>query len=375
MVSVRAVASIYARGQRLWGRIKNERGKWISKSTPYNVGDEELARRYIAAGQRSYNAQRPAAANGPPTVVEYAEKWLAERRTQTLSSFKDDEGRINNHVLKHIGKLLVPEVKSKDIRDMVRELRKQKDLAPRTVRNIYGIAQAMFRDALIDELTEKNPCLLKRGELPAKVDKDPEWRNAATYTCEEVRTLLDDERIPHHRRIQYALKALAGLRHGEVAGLRWRHYEADVEPLGRLSIATSYNKGETKTKVTRPVPVHPELAARLKAWRSVWAARHGHDPGPDDLVVATQQGRLVTANAAGKDMVYDVAKVGLRAKAGSRNRGGHDLRAWFVTECQANGATRDILRVVTHTSLGDVMSGYTRVAWPAICAEIAKLTF
>ncbi|HEX8106204.1 MAG TPA: hypothetical protein VF516_00690 [Kofleriaceae bacterium] len=29
--------------------------------------------------------------------------------------------------------------------------------------------------------------------------------------------------------------------------------------------------------------------------------------------------------------------------------------------------------MVTHTSKGDVVSGYTRAQWPALCAEVAKL--
>lgn len=33
----------------------------------------------------------------------------------------------------------------------------------------------------------------------------------------------------------------------------------------------------------------------------------------------------------------------------------------------------DLLRVVTHTSRSDIMSGYTRATWPALCGEIAKL--
>jgi hypothetical protein len=52
---------------------------------------------------------------------------------------------------------------------------------------------------------------------------------------------------------------------------------------------------------------------------------------------------------------------------------GHDLRSWFITTCQEHGAHRDLLRVVTHTSKGDVVSGYTRAQWPALCAEVAKL--
>src|ERR1700733_14236816 len=109
--------------------------------------------------------------------------------------------------------------------------------------------------------------MLHRGELPAKVDKDPEWRTSATYTTREVEQLISDPRIPVERRVQYALKALAGLRHGEVAGLRWRHYDATLEPLGRLVIATSYDTGRTKTEVTRRVPVLQLLAKILAAWR------------------------------------------------------------------------------------------------------------
>ena len=34
--------------------------------------------------------------------------------------------------------------------------------------------------------------------------------------------------------------------------------------------------------------------------------------------------------------------------------------AWFITSCQEQGAHRDLLRVVTHTAKGDIVSGYTR---------------
>ena len=70
----------------------------------------------------------------------------------------------------------------------------------------------------------------------------------------------------------------------------------------------------------------------------------------------------------------DLAVLGLRVEAGEhRDRGGHDLRSWFITTCQEHGAHRDLLRVVTHTAKGDVVSGYTRAQWPALCAEVAKL--
>lgn len=361
---------IYARGQRLWGRLKDERGKWISRPTPYCVGDEDNARRFIAAAQKSLNARRPAAKNGPPTVTEFADAWLKQRKTTDLRSVRDDEGRIRNHVLPRIGKMPMPDVRPKHIRDMVRDLRKNRDLSARTIRNIYGITHAMFREAKIDEVVNENPCQLKRDDLPAKVDKDPEWRSAATYAIDEVKQLISDVKVPRIRRVQYALKALAGLRHGEVAGLRWRNYDATLKPLGLLVVASSYDTGRTKTEVTRRVPVHPVLAAELAAWRAE------RDPKPDDLIVSTRAGRTVSAHVAGLAMRGDLERLELRMMAGKkRRRGGHDLRAWFITTCQECGAHRDILRVITHTSKSDVMSGYTRVTWPAMCAEIAKLRY
>ncbi|HEY6038082.1 MAG TPA: hypothetical protein VIV58_27565 [Kofleriaceae bacterium] len=345
---------------------------WTSKPTPYNVGDEQAAADYARTRQKLKDDQRRRSEGGPLTVAEWAKRWIEERETLQLATLRDDKGRLE-HVLERIGGMLITTVKPKDIRDLVRSLRRT-ELAPRTIRNIYGVTHTMFRDAAIEEVIETNPCMLKRDDLPAKMDKDPEWRSAATYTRAEVRALITDECVPAVRRIQYALKALAGLRHGEVAGLRWRHHDATAEPLARLVIATSYNKGRTKTEVTRRVPVHAELAQLLAAWRATWAEIHGREPETDDLVAPTKDGALFSANLAGKYMRADLGKLGLRAKASSRNRGGHDLRAWFITTCQECGAHRDLLRVITHTAQSDVIGGYTRASWPALCAEVAKLT-
>jgi hypothetical protein len=35
----------------------------------------------------------------------------------------------------------------------------------------------MLPEAVVDELIDSNPCVLKRGELPGKIDKDPTGRS------------------------------------------------------------------------------------------------------------------------------------------------------------------------------------------------------
>jgi len=370
------MASLYKRGSRLWCRVRDEAGKWISRATPFNVGDECKARRYASAAQRKLDARReggePA---GPLTVTAYGEQWLDEREARGVRSIAADRGRLRNHVFPHIGALLLPEVKSRHVRDLVRAMRQAGELAPRSILNVYGLVNTMFRDALVDELIESNPCVLHRGELPPKVDKDPEWRTSATYTAREVEQLISDARIPVERRVQYALKAISGLRHGEVAGVRWRHYDPTLEPLGRLVIATSYDTGRTKTEVTRRVPVHPTLGKILAAWKlSHWERIYGRAPTPDDLIVPTRNMTPIAPKEANDAFKRDLDELGLRVSAGEhRDRGGHDLRSWFITTCQEHGAHRDLLRVVTHTAKSDVVSGYTRATWGALCTEVAKL--
>lgn len=56
--------------------------------------------------------------------------------------------------------------------------------------------------------------------------------STAVYTRDEVEMLISDERITTDRRVLYALEGLAALRHGEAAGLRWRHYDPTATPVG-----------------------------------------------------------------------------------------------------------------------------------------------
>lgn len=368
------MASVYLRRKKWWMKLK-ELGRWKASPTPFGPGEREAAQKAADEAQRLIDKRERANKPAPETVAAYAARWLDEREARGLRSVRDDRGRVTNHVLPVLGPLLLADVRPRHIRDLVRELRAAGELAPRTVRHVYGVLHTMFHDAFVDELIEVNPCALKRGELPGKVDKDSEWRTAATYEIAEVVRLVSDPELLVERRVLYALKALAALRHGEAAGLRWRHYDAALKPLGRLVIATSYDTGRTKTEVTRRVPVHPALAKVLAAWRSThWERIYGREPEQDDLIVPTRTMRPIAAAEAVHAFKADLEQLELRVDAGEhRDRGGHDLRAWMITTCQEHGAHRDLLRVITHPGKGDVVSGYTRATWPALCAEVAKL--
>ena len=75
-------------------------------------------------------------------------------------------------------------------------------------------------------------------------------RAAATYRDDEVMMLLTDDRLAPERRILNALKALAGLRHGEAAGARWRSYNHGIGPLGQVAKVEGDRRARVQTSPT-----------------------------------------------------------------------------------------------------------------------------
>jgi integrase len=213
------------------------------------------------------------------------------------------------------------------------------------------------RDRAPDELTTTTPCVLRKGVLPKKVDKDPDWRATAIYDRTEIQVLLFDTRVLQDRRVLYALKALAGLRHSEAARLRWSHVNENLEPL------TGLNLGETKTEVLRSIPGHPTLRGVLAEWKGAgWERIFGRPPTDDDLIVPTRNLTVRERSDAQKALHDDLALVGLRP------RRGHDLRRTFITLAQVDGARKDILEAISHGPRGDMVSVYTTFPWPVLCA-------
>jgi integrase len=258
------MGSIYARGRKLWLRFKGSDGKWTQRPSPLLVGQEREARKLLERleGKIAAGAEVGEAELGPITVERWAKRWIEERKT-LVEDWKGDESKLRLHVLPKLGPMRLDEVRPRHLIALVRDLRRAGGHAPKTICAVYAVTRKMFRDAVRAEHIDASPCVLTSRDLPQVNDKNPEWRDTAVYSREELQTLISDERIPLDRRVLYALEGIGALRHGEVAGLRWRHYDPDAKPLGRLAIVTSYNRGRTKTGRTRRMPVHPTLAAIL----------------------------------------------------------------------------------------------------------------
>ena len=200
--------------------------------------------------------------------------------------------------------------------------------------------------------------------------------------------MISDPRIPPDRQVVYGLELLAGVRPGEAAALRWRHYDPVVTPLGKLLVAKSYNtrknrEKSTKTDAVKHVPVHPVLAAMLAEWKlGGWAEMIGRAPTPDDLIVPLPPDAAERRRSRDGEPFRGHDYSGKRWREadlpalGWRHRRHYDMRATFITLAIEDGADADVIETrVTHTRKSrNAFDGYNRgLHWERTCAEISKL--
>jgi integrase len=355
------MGSLYAKRGTWWARYKDETGKWKGSPTGYPLDERKKAEKVLRALEEKIAPKDADAVDGTLTVRKYLSRWTAERHELKKVTADLDKQRITDHA-ESLLDMQLQDVRPRHIRELVLDLRKAAVLAPRTIRNVYGALHSMFHNAVAEELITATPCVLARGVLPKIADKDPKWRKGAVFTRDEVAGIIADDRILPDRRVSYALMALAGLRHGEAANLRWRDIERRCEPLAAIHLT------KTKTKEPRSVPVHPALARILGEWHLIgWEVVYGRPPRPDDLVCPTRTGRVRNRSDAQHSHREDLERVGLRA------RRQHDYRRTFITLTREDGARSDLLEAVTHGPRGRIIDVYTTWPWPALCAEVAKL--
>ncbi len=372
------MGTVYPKGGKLYLGYRTAAGKWTYAATGFPVGQEAKAKKLLEKIESRVAATSTIAApaEGPLTVERYARHWLIERTALGIADVENEESRLEHHIYAALGELKLNEVRPRHIIDLIRKLRIAGKLAPKSIYNVYSVLKALFRDAHMADLIDTSPCVLTKYQLGENTDKDPEWRATAVYTRDELEMLIADPRLPEDRQVLYALEGLAALRHGEAAGLRWRHYDPTLSPLGGLTIATSYDKGRTKTKRSRRVPVHPTLAAMLAEWKlGGWPKMMGRPPGPDDLVVPMPKsarialGTMRSKNESYKRLRRDLRLLGLRA------RRGHDLRRTMISLTRMDGARPDLLQVCTHNPKkgAGTIDLYTTYEWRSLCEEVGKL--
>jgi integrase len=376
-----------------WVGYTDEHGQSARQKTDISVntiGSEAEAECVAAAICKRVKAAEKVngLGGGIVTFSQYVlKRWLPERKLDNLSSDMDDASRARNWLIPNLGSMALDEIRPHHASEQVRLL-KQSKLAERTQRNVCNLAKRIFDDAVADGLIRENPWQIKRRLLPKKRDANAQWREGAVYEATEILQMIRDPRIPEDRRVFYAIAFFAGgARFGEVAALKVSDYERELEPLGKITIANSYNTKkkvvkDTKTGRVRVAPVHPILRGVLDEWMRDGGGLEqslGRKVTQGDLISPSREGKHRSVNHMLKRFHEDMERIGLSVHIadGARKRGLHDIRATFISLALASGASAEMIRWITHGGRGTVFDGYTRLqgmgVWPTFCQEILKL--
>ena len=136
-------------------------------------------------------------------------------------------------------------------------------------------------------------------------------------------------RHPLRNTVMALLSAKAGLRAGEIANLTW---DMVVNANGQISGLIELADAAAKKCSGRTIPIHPDLAAALAAWRQV--------APPSDYVIASERGGRMTPLSIVVSFNRAFKNIGLKGCSS------HSGRRTFVTRAarivhKAGGSLRD----------------------------------
>lgn len=295
------------------------------------------------------------------TVDQACSDYLAGRhnlRATSLSKLEYDLGPLRE---RH-GGMPLQALTKRHIDELVKDLRAggtttakgrvRKAWSAAAVNKVIATIQQVLADAVTQGFIARN--------VAAGVDRVPvPYKAMDTYTPTEVRTLLAaaaEDRNGHAWHL-----ALAGLRRGEIAGLRWS--DVDLQA-GTLSISTNRVmagsravENEPKTETSRrTLPLSAPLKAALEAAR-VRQMRERLELGPD-----YGSGEAVVSNEAGEP--YNPAVLSrywreFADRAGARALRLHDCRHTAATTLHLQGVPVAVIAAwIGHSNAAFTMQVY-----------------
>jgi len=324
--------------------IKRPNGKWRAR---YRDADgREHARHFDRKvdGQRWLDEQTAAIVTGVyvdpkagrTLVRSYAKDWAASA-VGSDSTRRIIDNALRVHLLPRIGDRQLGTLRRSDVQAVVKTL--SLELAPASVRGVYGVLRRMLTSAVDDRLLPASPC--SRIALPAVPDHE-----VVPPTIDQVCAIA--QAMPPRYRAAVTMLAGSGLRIGELLGLR----TTDVDFLRRAVRVQRQRMqhgaiGPLKTsRSARTVPlgsiVVGELAAHLAAF-------------PSDEWLFTDE--------SGAALRYRVWRR-LWDAAAPDSMTTHDLRHFFASALIAGGASvKAVQTTLGHGSAAITLQVYSHL-WP-----------
>ena len=328
--------------------------KWV-----YGPTREAVAAKLEAEQQNRRQGIRPTP--GRLTVGNYLDYWLTEiaaptLRPRTLTSYRVI---VDRHLKPTIGRMPLARLEPDHVVRLMNSKR-EAGLSARTVTYIVAVLRSALQEALRSGKVARNVAAIVRKP---KIERDP----IEPLDLEQTRALLSAAR---GTRLEAALTvaAHAGLRLGELLGLRWPDVDLDN---GRLRIAQSlrwlpkkdgggWRLAEPKSKRSRRVlSLATPVVEVLRGHRThQLEERLATGPGWSDhgFVFASTVGTPLEERNVRRDFYRLLDRAGLPRKRL------HDLRHGCATIMLAAGANpRAVMEQLGHSQISLTMDTYSHV--------------
>lgn len=246
------------------------------------------------------------------TVGEWVDEWLQTvvKNTVRINTWESYEGTAKKHIIPAFGGIPLTKLQPQMIRRLYQE-KLSSGLSGRTVQYIHTILNAALKQAVIDELINKNPCDAVKKPQKKKKEIKP-------LSQEQIHKLLEAAKDSKYHTI-ILLDWATGMRRGELVGLRWQdiNFKRRTVSVQQTIIVTkagpeiSDPKSETSRRtISIPVEVVRDLE-RLKAHQAEHRLKMGFNYQNCDLAFPRLDGRPMDPRDLTKEFKRIVKKAGL----------------------------------------------------------------
>ena len=302
-------------------------------------------------------------------VSQWLDEWLVSYtmniKPATRSAYEE---HIRVHIKPSLGDIPLKQLSTRDIQQLYTNLLKERELSPKTVRNIHGVLHRTLEQAKLLGYIRVNPA-------DAAVTPRVEKKQVETLDAEDIGKFLAAIRGTKY---EYPLfvAVFTGLRQGELLGLTWDCVDFEH---GLLLINKQHNRGKGDTEFrfaslkndkARVLTVADEVIDVLKLQKQrqeSWGAALGNGwENPDNLVFTTEFGRYIN-----NKILYQNFKR-IAKKLGKPDLRFHDLRhTYAVNSLRAGDDIKTVQENLGHATASFTLSTYAH-ATPGMKRESAK---
>ena len=291
------------------------------------------------------------------TVGEWLDTWLKTYALYSVKSYTYDayERSCNIHIKPALGRIRLSALTAPQIQQFYNSLITEKELSPKTVKNIHGVLHRALGQAVEVGYLRINPsdaCKLPRVER-AEIKPLDEAQTAAFLNAIHGQPF---ERL-------FIVDLLTGLRQGELLGLRWKDVDFDA---GTVTVAQqllkskekggAYFFGSLKNDKTRLLTPAPSVMKALREQRRVqteWRLKAGEFWEDSGLVFTDELGHHLSHVTVRKHFKKAVESIGIPEARF------HDLRHSFaVNSLQAGDNPKTVQENLGHATAAFTLDVY-----------------